>query len=44
MIRRPRSVALPMVLTVLTLTGLTLQVARFGEPIMIKITRLWRKV
>ncbi|HZW33761.1 MAG TPA: hypothetical protein VFF52_23770 [Isosphaeraceae bacterium] len=37
MIRRPRSAAIPLVLTVLTLVGLTLHVARFGEHVTIQI-------
>jgi hypothetical protein len=37
MIRRPRSVAIPICLTVLTLVGLTFRVARFGERITVRI-------
>ncbi len=39
MIRRPRSVALPMLFTVLTLVGLTFRVARFDEHFTITITK-----
>jgi hypothetical protein len=39
MLRCPRSVALPMLLTVLTLVGLTVRVARFHEHFTIMITK-----
>src|SRR5690349_13114242 len=37
MIRRPRSVVIPMILTLLILVGLTLRVARFGERITMRM-------
>ena len=39
MIRRPRSVALPILLTTITLVGLTFRVARFDEHFTITITK-----